>query len=50
MDIWADIEEKVKEAVKLSFQTVIWEEFDIKYMLRNTREDRKNLTKWLYYL
>ena len=37
MGIWSDIEQKVKDTVKLSLQTIIWEEFDLKYMLKNTR-------------
>ena len=30
MGIWSDIEQRVKDTVKLSLQTIIWEEFDLK--------------------
>jgi len=47
MGIWPDIQEKVKETVKLSLQTIIWEEFDLKlyakkYQRVKERKDYRN--------
>jgi putative transposase len=47
MGIWSDIKQKVKEIVKLTLQTIIWEEFDIKlyakkYQRRKERIDYRN--------